>query len=681
MKSTLLAAAVLTAAFGAVSSSSAADVAFDGFVPGGARGVADYRFEPVMAMPNALGFHSATLLDSGQVLLAGGRTSDETLATTPLLYDPVLRNWTPTGALGEARASHAAVRLASGKVLAFGGLGDSGALASAELYDPVAASWAPTGALATPRVSFAEAMLADGRVLAIGGNNFQDNSGNVLAGVEIYDPASGRWSATAPLAEARMSHTATTLASGKVLVLGGYSSVQNAALASAEIYDPASGSWSAAAPMPQARLVHTATRLPSGKVLVVGGSLAPFEPGANSAVLYDPASDSWQSTPNLEYGRGSHTASLLPSGKVLVAGGGSALEMGPTGSSELYDPDAGASGAWSPGPALTTRRFAHVDTVLASGEVLLSGGLMPVSNTVFIGEGDLFTDLGSATASVDPAALTFRLEAGASASRALTIANTGAATTTLTYAAVEAPADCADLGDVAWLGASPASGSAVGGSSGVVEVRVDAGALDVGTYSAWLCLSTNDATQPRLPLPVQVVVEPAADSIFRSGFEAVQPLRDPGFEASLIEPPFWSASDSQGGDRSVLFQLGSLQAHSGNGYVQFGSRFVGDLVQSVTQSVVIPSGARLNYWRLISWPPEGLAATMTVRIDGQVVETTDLLGSEIGAEYQARSVDPGAYADGAAHQLEIRYEYTVDPAGWPSDGAILIDDVTIDPAP
>ena len=68
---------------------------------------------------------------------------------------------------------------------------------------------------------------------------------------------------------ARDSHTATLLPSGKVLVAGGLDCCSS--LSSAELYDPATGMWTATGSMRHGTLFHTATLLPSGKVLVAGG--------------------------------------------------------------------------------------------------------------------------------------------------------------------------------------------------------------------------------------------------------------------------------------------------------------------------------------------------------------------------------------------------------------------------
>src|SRR5438309_4456758 len=107
-----------------------------------------------------------------------------------------------TGSLATARAGqpsgHTATLLPNGKVLVAGGGDIDGIHPSAELYDPASGTWSATGSLATPRSGHTATLLPNGKVLVAGGGD-----GSILASAELYDPASGTWSATGSLATAR----------------------------------------------------------------------------------------------------------------------------------------------------------------------------------------------------------------------------------------------------------------------------------------------------------------------------------------------------------------------------------------------------------------------------------------------------------------------------------------------
>jgi choice-of-anchor C domain-containing protein len=135
--------------------------------------------------------------------------------------------------MATARGYHTATRLADGRVLVAGGIRGS-ALDSAELFNPATGTWSPAGPLATARFNHTATRLADGRVLVAGGNDRVAP----LTSAEIFNPATETWSPAGPLATGRDEHTATPLADGRVLVTGGIIPTGLLSLASAEVYDP-----------------------------------------------------------------------------------------------------------------------------------------------------------------------------------------------------------------------------------------------------------------------------------------------------------------------------------------------------------------------------------------------------------------------------------------------------------
>jgi hypothetical protein len=137
--------------------------------------------------------------------------------------------WAATGSLNTVRDDDTATLLNNGQVLVAGGDGNSGYLSSAELYNPATGIWTATGSLNTARDDDTATLLNSGQVLVAGGRG----PSGLLASAELYNPATGIWTATGSLNTARYEDTATLLNNGQVLVAGGYG---NSVLASAELY-------------------------------------------------------------------------------------------------------------------------------------------------------------------------------------------------------------------------------------------------------------------------------------------------------------------------------------------------------------------------------------------------------------------------------------------------------------
>jgi hypothetical protein len=327
----------------------------------------------VASASSAQNSHSATLLSDGRVLVAGGWNGTTAIANADL-FDADARTWGATAPLLTPRIFHAATRLSDGRVLVAGGWDNNGdILTSAEIYDPVRTGWLSAAPLRHARAGHAALTLPDGRVLVVGGCVGSQALGavstpgqpwDVQRSVEVYDPRAESWQAAGELAEGRCWPTATLLADGRVLVVGG-SDRGGRPVAGAELYDPNRNSWSSAGRLRVAREGHTATLLPDGQVLVAGGyngeALASTE-------LYNPAANAWTSAASTRQARAYHTAALLRDGKVLAIGG--ATGGLPSQDTEAYDP---RSNTWTPAGPLPAPYAMHLTTVLANGRVVVTG--------------------------------------------------------------------------------------------------------------------------------------------------------------------------------------------------------------------------------------------------------------------------------------------------------------------
>ncbi len=295
------------------------------------------------------------------------------------------------------------------------------------------------------------------------------------------------------------------------------------------------------------------------------------------------------------------------------------------------------------------------------------------------------------SASVSPSTgFTFTLDAGASGTNTLTVSNGAAAASALTYTIFESSDSCATTTNVTWLTASPASGSVGPGSSNPATVGIASGTLPFGTYAASLCVNSNDAANPTLVVPVNLTVnQPPNDEIFKDGFQPLgpppQPVQDPSFEATTANAstnPFWTGSDTNpgaGGGTPFYNDLDqTIPIHTGNWAIWFGDWQGGAEVQIASQAVTIPSGAPryLNFWQQIGGNSD-IASAYTVKIDGVALQTVDIGTVATGSVYAPVSLDISAYANGAAHTIEFRYEYS-DANNAGADGEIFIDDVTVD---
>jgi len=334
-------------------------------------------------MGSERGGHSAVLLASKQVLVAGGLTPAGR-TTTAELYDWQTDTWGPTTtSMVVAREGHVATLLTSGKVLISGGYDTSGqAVKSAEIYDPDSKSFSRVGDMAAERVFHWVFPLSGGRAVAFsGGSNGKP--------VEFFHSITNTWVTvnSTPIAV----HAAVQFPDGKIWLATGDEVGTQVAL-----YDPGSNSFRLLNPRPAARRALTAVALQNGKVWMPGGTEILFTTTNlpfGTSELYDPnvVSDG-QTLPGPvlvgDYAQGQMpggyypTTTALPDGRVLFAGGSYSRGLNQVVRAavgiNIYDPGTNTATSFF---SMSTPRYVHTATLLPTGQVLVVGGLIATTST------------------------------------------------------------------------------------------------------------------------------------------------------------------------------------------------------------------------------------------------------------------------------------------------------------
>ena len=471
--------------------------------------------------------HTATMLDNGLILFAGGVGSAGSSLASAELYNPATGISTPTGNLNTPRAWHTATLLNNGNVLIAGGCSgcppraNGVSLASAEIYNPATGSFTPTtGAMVSSREYHTATLLNNGMVLISGGSS----SGAALSSAELFDPTASAFTITGSLKNSRYRQAATLLNDGTVLITGGQSNAQTLASAVGEIYNFSTHSFTLTpTAMTAARSAHTATLLNGGLVLLAGGngSSGPLA----SAELYDPVAHTFSVTGVMNAARSSARATLLNNGRVLMSGGVDANGNSLT-SAELFDP---TKGTFITTGGFHTARYGDTATLLNNGSVLVAGG---INGSAYLASAEIyqpasFAPAGLISIAVTPATPT--LPKGTAQSFVATGTFNGSGPQT--------------LASVTWSSSNSAVATIADDPSnpGTVYAAVT-GSATISACAGSLCGSTGVTVAP--PALVSIAVSPVSPSIpagTGQQYTATGTYTD-GSTQSLTSSVTWSSS-------------------------------------------------------------------------------------------------------------------------------------------
>ena len=277
------------------------------------------RSWPVGPMAMERRWFTATLLPDGRVLVAGGSSGDPSRDAMDHaeIFDPATNSFDPVGPpMLAPRIWHTATLLQDGRVLLAGGNNrySDGVNSQGEIFDPASAAFSPVGDMACARTRHAAVLLDTGLVLIAGG---MGGWGDSVGEVELFHPDFGvfvRGSAPCPIPP--LDILGTRLPSGQALLL-------NMACDGVALYDPASGTFERGPGLLHPRIGATVTFLEDAYEFVVIGGYSPEDRTLPVLEIesYDPRTGTRRDCGLLRRGRAHHTATLLPDGRILLIGG------------------------------------------------------------------------------------------------------------------------------------------------------------------------------------------------------------------------------------------------------------------------------------------------------------------------------------------------------------------------
>lgn len=264
----------------------------------------------------------AVAVDGDRILVFGGRTTGNALLASSHALDSSTDTWATLAAMPEARGNAACVRV-GGFAYVFGGFTPT-LTASALRYEIATDTWSAIAPMPAANGNMACAAVA-GKIYLFGGGH----DGAPLDVAWCYEPATDSWSALTPLPHARKSCVAVAIGE-RIHVIGGHTahSGVNDATDWVDVYDPATGAWSAAPSLP-VPLTCGAAAVRNGRIWLAGGIDGSVAYGKFAEVWsYAPGELAWSAENPLPDALGGAIAVTTAATSLYVLGGSDAAAEG-----------------------------------------------------------------------------------------------------------------------------------------------------------------------------------------------------------------------------------------------------------------------------------------------------------------------------------------------------------------
>jgi len=302
-------------------------------------------------MNESRAFHTATVLQDGRVVVTGGVTYGgqkgngdyfTKILNTAEIYDPITGSWTLLPALSEYRAAHSASLLDDGRLLIAGGTEGSGSheltdvadllgssLKQTEYLDPATLTWTNGPNIPEPKAGHGCITLADGRILMSGGITYSTIFGIRIPDfsnqASIYDPATGTFSSARNIGSKRALFAEVLLPSGKVAFFGGAGGdiLNVGPIRNCNLYDPITENSSGLSQLPGDRAFGRAVSIGGGNCLIIGGASGDLVDPIpnNNNWIFDTINDTVTPLTSMPEDHAGGIVELMEDGTVYVGGG------------------------------------------------------------------------------------------------------------------------------------------------------------------------------------------------------------------------------------------------------------------------------------------------------------------------------------------------------------------------